>query len=317
MMSLLSVLTILIINAIFLVLFVGWIYAQVGVFSRRKLIFFVLWGMCILGGGIFVSLFLVDYYYVLLYFIPPLTATVIAEWRIYSRWKMSLQELGLKEADWEKTYHPPAIRFIAFYQMLLVPIIYAYLCLMLLYMSNTHGLNIYEGNIMKVALAGGILLGTSGFFSTLGEAAVGYEAMQYLPKETPPPSSLSRKEKTTWMNKNSRFGIYLVLFAMPQTAPIFALLLTLLLYFKTGILSGESLVFSDAQANSALLSSFIFGVGSIGAFLSGYLPTKQKGDLLQVDIFAKKIKLAGRCLIITIVGFLIAILIYINAGIIG
>ncbi len=228
-----------------------------------------------------------------LYVALPLIGVVVSTLFLESRYRRTVDEIT-KEPNWKEKYGDSIGKFAVFCLLLQPTLIYGILTFFILYMSQP----IEDEHLWEsLALSGGIIIGFSGLSASISAGIIGYEAMGHIPKDPyvpKPPTPTTSKEYKDWLEewnetlKKCTFPKYIVLSTISHTIAIYGLLLTILLFTFGGIINGMSSIPSD-KADVVVTIGVLYALFSLPAILSGYLPTKVRGDIGEISVFTKKI----------------------------
>lgn len=238
--------------------------------------------------------------YIALYVGLPLLGALIAVYTIKGRYDETMREIKM-ELNWEKKYAKSKGKFFVFCTLELTPVVYGLTCICLIYAGMQHGVT---GSVTeKIALAGGIIIGVSGFSTIIGSGLITCEAMKHIPREPyidMPRVFKSRKEQMKFYKEHAdvfkewTFGKYMCLSTLPHTVSIFGLVLTILTFSFSGMLGSKTApIITQSNIHHLAVISYIFAASSIGGILSGYLPTMVKGEIKEPKVFSRKIIFAA------------------------
>ncbi len=235
-------------------------------------------------------------FYALLYIGLPLLGVVIAVHAIKSRYDETMRDMQM-ELNWEKKYAKSKGKFFVFCIMELTPVMYGLMCICLIYVGVQH--TITDTVAESVALSGGIMIGVSGFSTIIGSGLIISEAMRHVPRDPyidMPRVFKSRKEQMEFAKEHAdvfkewTFGKYMCLSTIPHTVSMFGLVLTILTFSFSGMLGSKTApTITQNNIHHLAVISYIFAASSIGAILSGYLPTRIKGEIKESKVLARKI----------------------------
>ena len=236
-------------------------------------------------------------FYALLYVGLPLLGVILAVYSIKSRYDETMRDIKM-ELNWEKKYTKSKGKFFVFCTLELTPVVYGLTCICLIYAGMQHGVT---GSVAeRIALAGGIIIGVSGFSTIIGSDLIICEAMKHVPRDPyidiPTRIFMSTKEQREFYKKHAdifkewTFGKYMCLSTLPHTVSIFGLVLTILIFSFSGMLGSKTaLTITQSNIHYLAVISYIFAVSSIGGILSGYLPARVKGEIKESKVFSRKI----------------------------
>ncbi|MDI6917147.1 MAG: hypothetical protein QMC80_05050 [Thermoplasmatales archaeon] len=259
--------------------------------------------------------------YIMLYVGLPLLGMIIAVYTIKSRYDETMRKIKT-ELNWEKKYAKSKGKMFLFCTIDLVPVIYGLMCISLINLGTQYGVT--DTIAETVALSGGIIIGISGFSTIIGSGLITCEAMKHVPRDPyidiPTRIFMSTKEQREFYKKHAdvfkewTFAKYVTLNTIPHTVSIYGLLITVLLFLAGGLLNSKPGLINVNNLRYVMIIAYIFAASSIGAILSGYLPTKVKGEIKESKVFGRKIIFASNGHLPALFGLIICLYLMVRYG---
>ena len=267
--------------------------------------------------------------------LPLVTAVLLGMW-MASKYRVAVEKVR-REPFWEQKYTNSRPKFIVFLGLLTPAVIYG-IVFIILYMIAPET----EDHHGRVALIGGYVMGTAGVISLIGQGLVLYKGLTDIPRDPKIDMVMPKdpKKRGEWRRKNkkamekSTFPKHLVVSVLPHSVVVYAFLITLFLFIGAGILDGSGEADTDTtpsnetetddefsinvtNVDEAETIGLIFAASCVPSLLSGYLPSRVKGDILDKRIFVKKIILGAIGIIPAMFGMVTAITMMVLNGMIG